>query len=61
VLNKKANNKPDLRITIEGIKFFEIGNGKVNRRKQTDSYRKYIPINEDLFQLLNELGYQEKE
>ena len=50
----------DILITIEGVKFFQISNRKVNRTKHTDTFRKYIPINEDLFQLLNELGYQEK-
>lgn len=50
----------DMLITVEGTKFFRIANKKVNRTKQTEDYFKYMPINEDLFALLNELGYQEK-
>lgn len=50
----------DILITIEGTKFFEIGNKKVNRKKKVETYKKYLPINDDLFDLLNELGYQEK-
>lgn len=50
----------DIFVNVKGIRFFSIGNKKVNRSKKTDAYIKYIPINEDLFQLLNELGYQEK-
>lgn len=50
----------DILITIEGTKFFKIGNKKVNRSKKVEDYIKYIPINIDLFDLLNELGYQEK-
>ena len=50
----------DMLITVEGTKFFRIANKKVNRTKQTEDYFKYMPINEDLFELLNELGYQEK-
>lgn len=50
----------DILITVEGTKFFRIANKKVNRTKQTEDYFKYMPINEDLFELLNELGYQEK-
>lgn len=50
----------DIYISINGIKFFLIGNKKVNESKKTDDYKKYMPINEDLYDLLNELGYQEK-
>lgn len=46
--------------SINGVKFFSIGNQKVNLQKNTDVYVKYIPINEDLMDLLNELGYNEK-
>lgn len=50
----------DILTTVEGIKFFKIGNKKVNRRKKTNEFYKYIPINEDLFDVLIELGYNEK-
>ena len=50
----------DILITIEGVKFFRIANRKVNRSKQTEDFFKFIPINDDLFDLLNEMGYQEK-
>ena len=47
-------------ITIEGTKFFKIDNKKVNRQKSCDAYVKYLPINQDLFELLIKLGYNEK-
>jgi integrase len=50
----------DIFITIEGIRFFKIANRKVNKIRKTDGYNKYIPINEDLFDLLLELGYEIK-
>ena len=50
----------DILLTIEGVKFFRIANRKVNRSKKTEDFFKFIPINEDLFDLLNEMGYQEK-
>ena len=50
----------DIFISIKGIKFFLIGNKKVNESKKTDDYKKYMPVNDDLMELLNELGYQEK-
>lgn len=50
----------DIHITIEGIRFFKIANKKVNRIKKTDQYNKFIPINDDLFDLLVEMGYEAK-
>tara|TARA_R110000868_G_scaffold1859_1_gene14813 strand:- start:109 stop:1374 length:1266 start_codon:yes stop_codon:yes gene_type:complete len=53
----------DILITVEGIKFFTISNRKVNRIKKTEQiqkYRKHIPINDDLFDLLVQLGYYDK-
>lgn len=50
----------DILITIEGTKFFKIENKKVNRQKSSDDYVKYLPINQDLFELLIKLGYNEK-
>jgi integrase len=50
----------DILITIEGTKFFKIDNKKVNRQKGSDAYVKYLPINQDLFELLIKLGYNEK-
>lgn len=50
----------DILITIEGTKFFKIDNKKVNRQKSSDDYVKYLPINQDLFELLIKLGYNEK-
>ncbi len=50
----------DILLTIEGVKFFRIANRKVNRRKKTEDFFKFIPITEDLFDLLNKMGYQEK-
>lgn len=50
----------DILITIDGTKFFKIENKKVNRQKDTDEYVKYLPINQDLFELLVKLGYNEK-
>lgn len=48
----------DILITIEGIRFFKIANKKVNRIKKTEQYNKFIPINDDLFDLLLEMGYE---
>lgn len=48
----------DIIITIEGVRFFKIANRKVNKIKKTEEYNKYIPINDDLFDLLLELGYE---
>jgi integrase len=53
----------DILITGEGIKFFFIPNKKVNRIRKTEQvqkYNKHIPINQDLFDLLLQLGYNEK-
>ena len=49
----------DILITIEGTKFFKIDNKKVNRQKSSDDYVKYLPINQDFFELLIKLGYNE--
>jgi integrase len=41
--------------------FFMIKNKKVERNQNIDGdFNKYIPINSDLFDLLNEIGYKEK-
>jgi hypothetical protein len=55
----------DILITINNIKFFKIQNLKVNRSNNSKNSNnedefKYIPINSDLFNLLIELGYEEK-
>jgi integrase len=50
----------DILTKIDGTKFFKIDNKKVNRQKDTDKYVKYLPINQDLFELLIKLGYNEK-
>jgi len=53
----------DILITVEGVKFFAIANKKLNRIKKTEDsqkYNKHIPINEDLFDLLVQLGYHER-
>ena len=42
------------------VKFFRIVNLKVSRIMKREEVIKYIPINEDLFDFLKELGYQEK-
>ncbi|OXA71099.1 hypothetical protein B0A67_12555 [Flavobacterium aquidurense] len=46
--------------TIEGVRFFKIANKKVNRIRKTGEYNKYMPINDDLFELLLEMGYETK-
>jgi integrase len=50
----------DLFITVSGVKFFRIQNLKVVRNIKKDEVYKYIPINFDLFDLLLEMGYDEK-
>lgn len=53
----------DILITVEGVRFFSIANKKVNKIQKTEEiqkYNKYVPINEDLFDLLVELGYHDK-
>jgi integrase len=42
------------------IKFFRIKNLKVTRIMKKDTVYKYIPITDDLFDFLKELGYEEK-
>lgn len=42
------------------IKFFRIKNLKVTRIMKKETIYKYIPITDDLFDFLNELGYEEK-
>ena len=46
-------------ISVKGVKFFRIRNIKVELLTN-DDYWKYIPINTDLMNLLNELGYDDK-
>ena len=44
-----------------GTKFFMIKNLKVDRiLNSNNSYKKFVPINEDLYNFLLELGYNEK-
>lgn len=50
----------DIFITVSGVKFFRIQNLKVVRNIKKDEVYKYIPINSDLFDLLLEMGYDEK-
>ncbi len=53
----------DIVTSIDGVKFFSVPNKKVNRIKKTEKhskYGKYLPINHDLLDLLNELGYESK-
>jgi integrase len=42
------------------IKFFRIENLKVTRIMKRETVYKYIPINDDLFDFLKEMGYEEK-
>jgi integrase len=42
------------------IKFFRIENLKVSRIMKKETVYKYIPITDDLFDFLKELGYEEK-
>lgn len=42
------------------IKFFRIENLKVSRIMKKETVYKYIPITDDLFDFLRELGYEEK-
>jgi len=57
VVDLKWNN---IFVTESKIKFFRIVNLKVTRIKKKEEIIKYIPINDDLFDFLNELGYEEK-
>ena len=50
----------DMLVTIEDVRFFKIANKKVNRIRKTEEYNKYVPINEDLFELLLEMGFEAK-
>jgi integrase len=50
----------DIFITTNGVRFFKIGNLKVERIKKVKNIFKYIPINDDLYDLLVEMGYQQK-
>jgi integrase len=50
----------DVFITTNGVKFFKIGNLKVERIKKVKNIFKYIPINDDLYDLLVEMGYHDK-
>lgn len=57
VVDLKWNN---IFVTESKIKFFRIVNLKVTRIKKKEEIIKYIPINDDLFDFLKELGYEEK-
>ena len=51
----------DIWVTENGSKFFMVDNLKVNRSlKQNNSAKKHIPVNKDLEDLLNEMGWTEK-
>jgi integrase len=50
----------DMFITIDGTKFFMVHNRKVEKSKKADNIIRYIPINIDLLNFLDELGYSEK-
>jgi integrase len=50
----------DIYISPSGVKFFRIRNIKVERIKNKTDIYKHIPINEDLFDLLAEMGYDKK-
>ncbi|MBD0725367.1 hypothetical protein B6A10_09270 [Flavobacterium sp. L1I52] len=50
----------DIYVSVSGVKFFRIQNLKVERSRNIDGLYKYIPINSDLFDLLVEMGYDEK-
>ena len=43
-----------------GVKFFKIHNLKVEKIKKKEDVFKHIPINNELFDLLKELGYDDK-
>jgi len=49
----------DIHITINNAKFMIVTNLKVTRTEK-NVRPKYVPLNQDLEQLLNELGYEEK-
>ena len=57
VLNMRWNNIFE---TENKTLFFRIGNLKVNRIMRKESVFKFIPINDELFDFLKELGYEEK-
>jgi integrase len=57
VLNMRWNNIFE---TENKTLFFRIGNLKVNRIMRKESVFKFIPINDELFDFLKELGYDEK-
>lgn len=50
----------DIYITIKGAKCFRIHNRKVEKRQNDKAIYKYIPINADLLDFLDQLGYSEK-
>jgi integrase len=50
----------DIFLTVKGVKFFKIENLKVIRKTGKSDIFKFIPINADLEELLNEMGYNEK-
>ena len=50
----------DIYISPSEVKFFRIQNLKVQRSLDRHGIYKYVPINSDLFDLLVELGYNEK-
>lgn len=50
----------DIFVSVSGVKFFKIQNLKVERSFNKNEIYKYIPINSDLFDLLVEMGYNEK-
>lgn len=53
----------DIYISVKGILFFMVSNIKVEKAMSNvtdEKYYKYIPINKDLFEFLNEKGYKSK-
>lgn len=48
----------DIYISTSGVKFFRLKNIKVERIKNKEGIYKYIPINDDLFNLLAEMGFE---
>jgi integrase len=48
----------DIYCTDDGVLFFKVSNLKVERSKKREGVLKYFPINSDLLDFLNELGFE---